>query len=133
MKPPIPRRMMSFAPGRRMRSMNASKRIRNALRDGWTHWRTKRRSYLLALFGSCVVPFGIVYSGVVATIIVTIGWIAFAIKSLTMMVTGGGLGFLIWCAAMIGMHLLVPVVAVWMHNRGVESRLAEQRRGDGDA
>ena len=47
------------------------------IKRGWAYWRTRRRSYLVALLGSTVVPFGILYSGLWATVVVSIAWLVY--------------------------------------------------------
>ena len=105
--------------------MGVKKTVMGVVSAGWKHWRHGRRSYLLALFGSCVVPFGIIYSGVLATVAVFVGWIAFFVKAVTFLDMSGNVQedfvyeFLAWCGAMVLMHLAVPVAAVSIHNRKV--------------
>lgn len=111
--------------------MDATNSLQNVVVRGWKYWRHNRRSYLLALFASTFVPFGIVYSGFCATTVIGVAWCVLiyqigihaidlasdenAVIPLTspVLVTA-----LIVCA----MHLVVPIVAVAIHNFLVKSR-----------
>ena len=101
-------------------------RVKDAIGRGWSYWRYNRRSYLLALFGSIVVPFGIFYSGIVATVVVALGWVVFlvvsgmAISEIDEPNPEWLVRFMITGATLCLLHVLMPIVAVAFHNRKVK-------------
>ena len=109
--------------------MNAQ---RGALGKGWRYWRHRPRSYAVALFASLVVPFGIVYCGGVATSIIVVAWIVllwqlgvYAID-LTEESTAVELASPVFAVALgvCVLHIVIPVVAVALHNMRVSRRQA---------